>query len=74
MKEIERRRTFAIISHPDAGKTTLTEEDNRSRVNSPNHLTLVHWVDVVHLNAYVSGRTWSIKDIEFYVLSLAESI
>src|ERR1051326_8279776 len=23
--EIERRRTFAIISHPDAGKTTLTE-------------------------------------------------
>ena len=26
MKEIERRRTFAIISHPDAGKTTLTEK------------------------------------------------
>ena len=25
-KEIERRRTFAIISHPDAGKTTLTEK------------------------------------------------
>src|SRR5476651_2300056 len=24
--EIERRRTFAIISHPDAGKTTLTEK------------------------------------------------
>ena len=24
-KEIENRRTFAIISHPDAGKTTLTE-------------------------------------------------
>ena len=23
--EIKRRRTFAIISHPDAGKTTLTE-------------------------------------------------
>src|SRR5690606_13412206 len=23
---IERRRTFAIISHPDAGKTTLTEK------------------------------------------------
>ena len=23
--EIARRRTFAIISHPDAGKTTLTE-------------------------------------------------
>ena len=24
-QEIDRRRTFAIISHPDAGKTTLTE-------------------------------------------------
>jgi peptide chain release factor 3 len=25
-QEVERRRTFAIISHPDAGKTTLTEK------------------------------------------------
>lgn len=25
-KQIQRRRTFAIISHPDAGKTTLTEQ------------------------------------------------
>jgi peptide chain release factor 3 len=25
-KEAQRRRTFAIISHPDAGKTTLTEK------------------------------------------------
>lgn len=25
-QEIQRRRTFAIISHPDAGKTTLTEK------------------------------------------------
>ena len=24
--EIRRRRTFAIVSHPDAGKTTLTEK------------------------------------------------
>ncbi|HOQ36849.1 MAG TPA: peptide chain release factor 3 [Acetivibrio sp.] len=24
--EVERRRTFAIISHPDAGKTTITEK------------------------------------------------
>ena len=24
--EINRRRTFAIVSHPDAGKTTLTEK------------------------------------------------
>ena len=26
MQKIEKRRTFAIISHPDAGKTTLTEK------------------------------------------------
>ena len=26
LKEIHRRRTFGIISHPDAGKTTLTEK------------------------------------------------
>ncbi|MDD3490290.1 MAG: peptide chain release factor 3 [Bacteroidia bacterium] len=26
VSEIQRRRTFAIISHPDAGKTTLTEK------------------------------------------------
>lgn len=25
-KEVESRKTFAIISHPDAGKTTLTEK------------------------------------------------
>ena len=24
--EMRRRRTFAIISHPDAGKTTVTEK------------------------------------------------
>ena len=26
LQEVQRRRTFAIISHPDAGKTTLTEK------------------------------------------------
>ena len=26
LEEAARRRTFAIISHPDAGKTTLTEK------------------------------------------------
>ena len=26
MLEISKRRTFAIISHPDAGKTTVTEK------------------------------------------------
>ena len=26
LRDVARRRTFAIISHPDAGKTTLTEK------------------------------------------------
>ena len=26
LEEINRRRTFGIVSHPDAGKTTLTEK------------------------------------------------
>jgi peptide chain release factor 3 len=26
LRDVQRRRTFAIISHPDAGKTTLTEK------------------------------------------------
>ena len=26
VRDVEARRTFAIISHPDAGKTTLTEK------------------------------------------------
>ena len=26
LSQAERRRTFAIIAHPDAGKTTLTEK------------------------------------------------
>ena len=26
LSELQRRRTFAIISHPDAGKTTVTEK------------------------------------------------
>ena len=25
-QEIEKRRTFAVIAHPDAGKTSLTEK------------------------------------------------
>ncbi|MBT7880810.1 MAG: hypothetical protein HN738_22245, partial [Gammaproteobacteria bacterium] len=25
-QQVDKRRTFAIISHPDAGKTTITEK------------------------------------------------
>ena len=42
-QEIKRRRTFAIISHPDAGKTTMTEK-------------LLLYGGQVHLAGTVKGR------------------
>lgn len=45
-KEIARRRTFAIISHPDAGKTTLTEK-------------LLLYGGAIHLAGSVKGRRGS---------------
>src|SRR5438876_8800690 len=42
-KEIQKRRTFAIISHPDAGKTTLTEK-------------LLLYGGAIHLAGSVSAR------------------
>jgi peptide chain release factor 3 len=56
LAEIARRRTFAIISHPDAGKTTLTEKlllyggaiqlagSVRARRNS--HATTSDWMEL----------------------------
>ncbi len=41
--EVDRRRTFAIISHPDAGKTTLTEK-------------LLLYGGAVHMAGAVKGR------------------
>lgn len=42
-EEIRRRRTFAIISHPDAGKTTMTEK-------------LLLYGGAIHLAGTVKGR------------------
>lgn len=42
-QEIRRRRTFAIISHPDAGKTTLTEK-------------LLYHGGVIHKTGEVKGK------------------
>lgn len=44
LKEIRRRRTFAIISHPDAGKTTLTEK-------------LLYHGGVIHETGEVKGKS-----------------
>ncbi|MCC7545346.1 MAG: peptide chain release factor 3, partial [Aquabacterium sp.] len=41
--ETGRRRTFAIISHPDAGKTTLTEK-------------LLLFSGAIHIAGAVKGR------------------
>ncbi|HQF22619.1 MAG TPA: GTP-binding protein, partial [Polyangiaceae bacterium] len=51
-REIDKRRTFAIISHPDAGKTTLTEK-------------LLLYGGVVHLAGAVKakrGRANAVSD------------
>jgi peptide chain release factor 3 len=45
-KEVQRRRTFAIISHPDAGKTTLTEK-------------LLYHGGVIHETGEVKGKRGS---------------
>ena len=38
MSELKNNRcTFAIISHPDAGKTTMTEKNNLSRKCHPRN-------------------------------------
>src|SRR5690625_5378443 len=41
--EVARRRTFAIISHPDAGKTTLTEK-------------LLYFAGAIHIAGSVKSR------------------
>ena len=56
-EEITRRRTFAIISHPDAGKTTLTEK-----------LLLfggaIHVAGAVKSNKIKKGATSDLMEIE----------
>ena len=42
-KEVAKRRTFAIISHPDAGKTTMTEK-------------LLLWGQAIQVVGEVKGR------------------
>ena len=66
-REIARRRTFAIISHPDAGKTTLTEKlllyggaiDVAGAVRSrrEQRKTTSDWMAIEHqIIAHLSGR------------------
>jgi peptide chain release factor 3 len=55
-KEVDRRRTFGIISHPDAGKTTLTEklllsggvihEAGEIKARKANRYAMSDWMDM----------------------------
>ena len=50
LEKIEKRRTFAIISHPDAGKTTLTEK-------------LLLYGGAIHIARNMQSRTgWKLKN------------
>ena len=67
-QEIARRRTFAIISHPDAGKTTLTEK-----------LLLfggaIHVAGAVKSNKIKKGATSDFMEIERHrAISVATSV
>jgi peptide subunit release factor RF-3 len=53
-EEITRRRTFAIISHPDAGKTTLTEKAN-------NRSTSIDNISCLHGDPCSSRRSFCLK-------------
>ena len=61
--EIDKRRTFAIISHPDAGKTTLTEK-------------LLLYGGAINLAGSVKGKRtakhagWKLKNKEVFLLLL----
>ena len=75
--EIERRRNFAIISHPDAGKTTLTEklllfggaiqDAGAVKVTSSHNSIYVH-VCHSHRHVRTKGRQrvigWRLKNSE----------
>ena len=46
-----------------AGIEQTTDEEHHRRIaNGPYHLSLVHWVDVVHLYANVACRALAIED------------
>ena len=53
MDEIEKRRTFGIISHPDAGKTTLTEK-------------LLLFGGAIQLAGTVKGRSDAMRTFDEY--------
>ena len=79
--EIARRRTFAIISHPDAGKTTLTERLLRAggaiqlagnvRAKGERRRTRSDWMGIERdrgISVVTSVMTFEFKDCVFNLL------
>ncbi|MFO7600626.1 MAG: peptide chain release factor 3 [Candidatus Desulfacyla sp.] len=80
-KEIKRRRTFAIISHPDAGKTTLTEKlllfggaihiAGAVKARRTSRHAASDWMDIERergISVTTSVMTFNYKDFEMNLL------
>src|SRR5437588_5837082 len=79
--EVARRRTFAIISHPDAGKTTLTEKlllfggainlAGQVRAKGERRATRSDWMKIERergISVVTSVMTFAYRDIVFNLL------
>ena len=82
--EVERRRTFAIISHPDAGKTTLTEKlllfggainlAGQVKAKGERRNTRSDWMKIERergISVVTSVMTFEFEDIVFNLLDLS---
>ena len=59
-REVKARRTFAIISHPDAGKTTMTEKLLLwgKAIQVAGMVKAVNLIVQLHLTGWKWKRTW----------------
>lgn len=83
LSEIARRRTFAIISHPDAGKTTLTEKlllyggaiqlAGAVRAGSRQRAATSDWMELEKQRGISISSTLLQFDYEGYVVNLLDT-
>lgn len=64
--KVSKRRTFAIISHPDAGKTTLTEKF----LLYGGAIQEAVWLRVSRICVMQSVTGWKLKNREGFLLHL----
>ena len=67
---VDSRRTFAIISHPDAGKTTLTEKMLLlgGMIRSAGTVKGKNQASLLHLTGWKSKTTWNFGYIKCYAV------